>query len=802
MTSRTRKSAKIAMMEIADADRNDDTWRLACQDGAVTVGKRDGFPDIASLSSDDGSSFHSDVCVTGVVKVPSRAVLPSDGTADGDVDYSKVSSQCLVPKSRVDATPRRPAFVHGTRNALIVDARVNGSINTGNMLSWMSGYADFGPAVVRNAFPTQTAISITEARVSVHNLQLASTAGGTCKIHVTLRILDSAVDTGLYENEVYREFDLTQPDEFVNVKGLHSDGRWNWKSSRNMGKPVDVSSSAAIRVQMRIALTEFNGQTNPLTVYSSRKNAATASELYTKSGAAATDLAAYGAFPITGGDGVVGTGPLTFSGLADGTHYVYVIAKGSSGAFSSMFEYDSINKILFLLVVTDLPRRNAYDVCSNEHEIRQDLDIRNIRQRRRRVARPTNVRRRDHGAQGRRRRRAGLGFGGLGEFRSDVRVAGDVAIPSRLVLPSDGAAEGEMDYATAQSSCLVPKSVVDDLTRRPAFVLGTNHASVTDTRYTVSPAADNKLSWVGGKWGPYNVNLSNPTGQIVFRVPLSGGDVYAAPVFRTAYFGAPAGTTGAVVENAFPSATTLAVTGAHVSLHNLQLSSEGGGTCKIQVSLRILDVAVDTGRYENEVFRELDLTQPDEFVNAFGLYADGRWIWKNSRTLTKRVDVGISAAVRVQIKVVLTEFGAQTDPLTYATIRLDTTPATFATDAFAGSVSAPTVVGRTLSVTHGITQTAGSNMGVACRVYTSRKNAATAEELYTKSGTAGSDLVTSGAFPITGTAGAVGTGPLSFSELADGTYYVYVVAKGSSGTFSYSHERIVPLDATPPTVTL
>eukprot|EP00899_Mesostigma_viride_P024344 jgi/Mesvir1/5094/Mv22443-RA.1 len=388
------------------------------------------------------------------------------------------------------------------------------------------------------------------------------------------------------------------------------------------------------------------------------------------------------------------------------------------------------------------------------------------------------------------------------EFRSDVRVAGDVAIPSRLVLPSDGAAEGEMDYATAQSSCLVPKSVVDDLTRRPAFVLGTNHASVTDTRYTVSPAADNKLSWVGGKWGPYNVNLSNPTGQIVFRVPLSGGDVYAAPVFRTAYFGAPAGTTGAVVENAFPSATTLAVTGAHVSLHNLQLSSEGGGTCKIQVSLRILDVAVDTGRYENEVFRELDLTQPDEFVNAFGLYADGRWIWKNSRTLTKRVDVGISAAVRVQIKVVLTEFGAQTDPLTYATIRLDTTPATFATDAFAGSVSAPTVVGRTLSVTHGITQTAGSNMGVACRVYTSRKNAATAEELYTKSGTAGSDLVTSGAFPITGTAGAVGTGPLSFSELADGTYYVYVVAKGSSGTFSYSHERIVPLDATPPTVTL
>eukprot|EP00899_Mesostigma_viride_P027632 jgi/Mesvir1/8053/Mv07795-RA.1 len=203
----------------------------------------------------------------------------------------------------------------------------------------MSGYADFGPAVVRNAFPTQTAISITEARVSVHNLQLASTAGGTCKIHVTLRILDSAVDTGLYENEVYREFDLTQPDEFVNVKGLHSDGRWNWKSSRNMGKPVDVSSSAAIRVQMRIALTEFNGQTNPLTVYSSRKNAATASELYTKSGAAATDLAAYGAFPITGGDGVVGTGPLTFSGLADGTHYVYVIAKGSSGAFSSMYEH-------------------------------------------------------------------------------------------------------------------------------------------------------------------------------------------------------------------------------------------------------------------------------------------------------------------------------------------------------------------------------------------------------------------------------------------------------------------------------
>eukprot|EP00899_Mesostigma_viride_P011405 jgi/Mesvir1/20265/Mv13498-RA.1 len=390
----------------------------------------------------------------------------------------------------------------------------------------------------------------------------------------------------------------------------------------------------------------------------------------------------------------------------------------------------------------------------------------------------------------------------LAEFRSDVRVAGDAAIPSRLVLPQDGASAGEVDYATAQSSCLVPKSVVDDLTRRPAFVLGTSHASVTDTRYTVSPAADNKLMWEGGKWGPYNVNLSNPTGQIVFRVPLSGGDVYAAPVFRTAHIGAPAWTTGAVVENAFPSATTLAVTGAHVSLHNLQLSSEGGGTCKIQVSLRILDVAVDTGRYENEVFRELDLTQPDEFVNTFGLYADGRWIWKNSRTLTKRVDVGISAAVRVQIKVALTEFGAQTDPLTYATIRLDTTPATFATDAFAGSVSAPTVVGRTLSVTHGITQTAGSNMGVACRVYTSRKNAATAEELYTKSGTAGSDLVASGAFPITGTAGAVGTGPLSFSELADGTYYVYVVAKGSSGTFSYSHERIVPLDATPPTVTL
>eukprot|EP00899_Mesostigma_viride_P023743 jgi/Mesvir1/4553/Mv01218-RA.1 len=340
--------------------------------------------DLLSISQ-DGMVLDGDVKLSSDLFVNS-VHLPADA------DYANAATGSLVPKSYMPS--RQHAFTQGLDHALVTDTEKDANYynNTQPDALWYYATSKWGPytisqteyarrsrvftavvpwaetqtpafryasfgsppsgqsVAVINAFPHAQSALIDGLTLFLRGLQIGSGGGGNL-ISVKVRVHDTAVGTGLYDDEVVREADMAS-DEAVSVNGSFADGRWSWKKSlawagepeRHFGAetfsgsvPAPTATATTITVTHSLAMSGGNNWAVLCRVYSASKASATAAEIYTRSGVAASQLVASAAVNRDS-DGTVSSTPLVISGLTpSATYHVYVVAKGSSGAYSQAF---------------------------------------------------------------------------------------------------------------------------------------------------------------------------------------------------------------------------------------------------------------------------------------------------------------------------------------------------------------------------------------------------------------------------------------------------------------------------------
>eukprot|EP00899_Mesostigma_viride_P000905 jgi/Mesvir1/10815/Mv21211-RA.1 len=368
-------------------------WVVTQENGAVVARKAGDQRESVSIGQ-SSASILSDVSATADLRTGGRVHLPQG-------DYSGAAPQSLVPRSYVS---RAPAFLYGLNHSSVTDtAHYSAPPDAGSLLvrtgdglwgpqaatvtpyyhrhrvftaaiPWAETqtpafrYASFGcpPAgqavAALNAFPHTASTCIYEVAVCLNNLQIGSGGGGNL-ITVTVRVHDTAVDTGLYEDEVHRQTDVAS-DEAVSANGYFADGRWNWKKAvtwagagqiaMNPGSAYRVSVKVALAspvaqtdtntyatVQLKTLSSSFNLQTfggsvpaptatstqishsrdplahhvrgrqlgGPVPRVQRLQGGAGGGRYIHQVGAGGTDLVASSAFPMSG-DGTVGSGPL------------------------------------------------------------------------------------------------------------------------------------------------------------------------------------------------------------------------------------------------------------------------------------------------------------------------------------------------------------------------------------------------------------------------------------------------------------------------------------------------------------
>eukprot|EP00899_Mesostigma_viride_P005924 jgi/Mesvir1/15332/Mv06538-RA.1 len=333
---------------------------------------------------------------------------------------------------------------------------------------------------------------------------------------------------------------------------------------------------------------------------------------------------------------------------------------------------------------------------------------------------------------------------------SDVSATADLRTGGRVHLPQ----------AITAGRAPVPRAAVVRLSRagvpvRPQPLVGDGHRALLGAPRRRQPAGPHR----DGLWGPQAATVTPYYHRHrVFTAAIPWAETQT-PAFRYASFGCPPAGQAVAALNAFPHTASTCIYEVAVCLNNLQIGSGGGGNL-ITVTVRVHDTAVDTGLYEDEVYRQTDVAS-DEAVSANGYFADGRWNWKKAVTWAGAGQIAMNpgSAYRVSVKVALASPVAQTDTNTYATVQLKTLSSSFNLQTFGGSVPAPTATSTQISVTHSLTMSGGDNWAVLCRVYSASKAGLAAGDIYTKSGAGGTDLVASSAFPMSGD-GTVGSGPL------------------------------------------
>eukprot|EP00899_Mesostigma_viride_P008020 jgi/Mesvir1/17219/Mv07633-RA.1 len=279
-----------------------------------------------------------------------------------------------------------------------------------------------------------------------------------------------------------------------------------------------------------------------------------------------------------------------------------------------------------------------------------------------------------------------------------------------------GTGIGVGDYSGAAPQSLVPRSYVF---RAPAFLYGLNHSSVTTPRITRRPPTP-AACWsapgraVGAAGGDGDAVLP-PAPRVHGRHTVGGDPDARVPVRLVRLSSRRPGGGGA---ERVPHTASTCIYEVAVCLNNLQIGSGGGGNL-ITVTVRVHDTAVDTGLYEDEVYRQTD-------VASEGGQRE-RVLRRRAVELEEGRDVGRGGHIDAD----------QRD--------------------------------------HSLTMSGGDNWAVLCRVYSASKAGLAAGDIYTKSGRGRHHLVAS-SFPMSGD-GTVGSGPLVFSSLTPSTaYYVYVVA--------------------------
>eukprot|EP00899_Mesostigma_viride_P004512 jgi/Mesvir1/14061/Mv01348-RA.1 len=245
--------------------------------------------DLLSISQ-DGMVLDGDVKLSSDLFVNS-VHLPADA------DYANAATGSLVPKSYMPS--RQHAFTQGLDHALVTDTEKDANYynNTQPDALWYYATSKWGPytisqteyarrsrvftavvpwaetqtpafryasfgsppsgqsVAVINAFPHAQSALIDGLTLFLRGLQIGSGGGGNL-ISVKVRVHDTAVGTGLYDDEVVREADMAS-DEAVSVNGSFADGRWSWKKSlawAGVGR-ITMNAGSAYRVSLRITLS-------------------------------------------------------------------------------------------------------------------------------------------------------------------------------------------------------------------------------------------------------------------------------------------------------------------------------------------------------------------------------------------------------------------------------------------------------------------------------------------------------------------------------------------------------------------
>eukprot|EP00899_Mesostigma_viride_P004117 jgi/Mesvir1/13706/Mv06936-RA.1 len=245
--------------------------------------------DLLSISQ-DGMVLDGDVKLSSDLFVNS-VHLPADA------DYANAATGSLVPKSYMPS--RQHAFTQGLDHALVTDTEKDANYynNTQPDALWYYATSKWGPytisqteyarrsrvftavvpwaetqtpafryasfgsppsgqsVAVINAFPHAQSTLIDGLTLFLRGLQIGSGGGGNL-ISVKVRVHDTAVGTGLYDDEVVREADLAS-NEAVSVNGSFADGRWSWKKSlawAGVGR-ITMNAGSAYRVSLRITLS-------------------------------------------------------------------------------------------------------------------------------------------------------------------------------------------------------------------------------------------------------------------------------------------------------------------------------------------------------------------------------------------------------------------------------------------------------------------------------------------------------------------------------------------------------------------
>eukprot|EP00899_Mesostigma_viride_P009532 jgi/Mesvir1/18580/Mv17089-RA.1 len=358
-------------------------------------------------------------------------------------------------------------------------------------------------------------------------------------------------------------------------------------------------------------------------------------------------------------------------------------------------------------------------------------------------------------------------------LQGDARALEDVDVLGNVTLPV-------INYATAPDSSVVSKEHADLLANLSAKWDSRGVAGVTYG--TGTPAHGEALTYTPTVWVHGAVPDSR---RYTYTPPAFGVKVADDVLFQSPPAWADVFVGSGTTRNMFANESAVQLQKIRFSLSNIP-QGESDGYNHIQVSIRVLDLAVDTSPYAGEVYREVSTA--DVTLDSIGVYVDGQWVIEGGFDLSASpggvIDIAQGTGFRMQIKVSIQNHATRVDGFVTGSVRVyGKYGVTLPLNAVAPS-SAPTISATTTSIqiTHNFAPTLDTgNIGVVARLYDTVR---VVSNVSIYENTVTDHPVASCVAPLTSVTGEISS-LLTFQGLTESTqYYVYLVAKSAGGQYS------------------
>eukprot|EP00899_Mesostigma_viride_P018406 jgi/Mesvir1/26567/Mv16222-RA.1 len=364
-----------------------------------------------------------------------------------------------------------------------------------------------------------------------------------------------------------------------------------------------------------------------------------------------------------------------------------------------------------------------------------------------------------------------------------VAKAGTSAISGPVRVHKSASATGNLKtslgaggYASAPDTTAVSKAYADGDGKLKERWASTGLAGVTYV--TGTPASGDALRYASSSWSyapSVTVNRPFSYSPPPFGIIVPDSDVGRWVDARV----------GGSARNMFASNSGVQLQKVRFSVSDIPKGA-GDGADSVCISLRVMDVAVDTTPYAGKVFREL--STGDVALGSVATFVDGKWVASGSFNLADtaggRVDIAHGTGFRMQVKVDVNDPDLRAGGNITGTVRVYGRTGVVLTATGIQPSSSPTVVAgkTTIQVTHSYSPSDGTgNVGVMARLY-QYQQAVTAEDMY-ENGAAGAEIASQTA-ALSSESGSIAS-VLTFTGLSPLTrYHVYLVAKTSSGYYS------------------